>query len=91
MNKSELIEVIASKMGGTKVDAEKAMNAVLDSIFEGVVSTGTCKVGSYGTVKMSNRSERMGHNPQTGESLIIPACKTVKFSVSKNYKEFLNK
>ena len=80
MNKTELIDAVAAKAGLSKVDAKKALDAVLDSIAE-AVKGGDKKVAlvGFGTFSVSERAARTGRNPQTGATIEIAAKKSVKF------------
>ncbi len=82
MNKSELIDAVASSLNVSKADAKKSLEAVLDSIKSGVASEGKVQLLGFGTFKSQVRSARVGRNPATGESINIPAKTVTKFSAS---------
>jgi DNA-binding protein HU-beta len=79
MNKTDLINAIASKSGLTKAASEKALNALIDSI-KGAMKKGD-RVGlvGFGSWSVVQRAARKGKNPQTGAVINIPAKKVVKF------------
>lgn len=79
MNKSQLIDSIASAQGITKAAAKDVVNTVLEGIHAGLHQTGKVSLAEFGTFTLSTRAERQGRNPQTGESITIPAKKVVKF------------
>lgn len=79
MNKTELIDAVAAKAGLSKVDAKKALDAVLDSIAEAVKSGDKVALVGFGTFSVSERAARTGRNPQTGATIEIAAKKSVKF------------
>jgi DNA-binding protein HU-beta len=90
MNKVELAEKVAEKIGVTKKQAEDMLNA-----FEEVVTT-TLKEGSevtltgFGTFMAKKREARMGVNPQKpGEKIHIPAVIVPKFKAGKSLKDAL--
>ena len=90
MNKVELAEKVAEKIGVTKKQAEDMLNA-----FEEVV-TSTLKQGSevtltgFGTFMAKQRDARMGVNPQKpGEKIHIPAVVVPKFKAGKSLKDAL--
>lgn len=85
MNKSELIEEVAKKVGLTKADAGRALEAVLGGIMKGVKKDSVQLVG-FGTFKKSKRKARTGVNPQTGAKIKIPAKTVTTFKASKNPK-----
>ena len=79
MNKSELVSAVAQKSGLTKVDAKKALDAVLESIGEELKNDGRVVLVGFGSFSVSERSARKGINPRTKEPIDIPAKKVVKF------------
>lgn len=92
MNKATLIGQVADKAGLTKKDADKAVAAVFESIREGLSdpSDGKVSIPMFGTFEAVERSEHVGHNPATGESITIPACRIVKFKPSHSLKDTIN-
>ena len=78
MNKSELVASVAEKSGLTKKDAEKAVNAVFDSITATLVSGEKVQLVGFGTFEVRERKERQGQNPQTKQPITIPATKAGK-------------
>ena len=79
MNKTELIDAVAAKAGLSKVDAKKALDAVLNSITEAVKGGDKVALVGFGTFSVSERAARTGRNPQTGATIEIAAKKSVKF------------
>ena len=84
MNKGELIEAVAKKVGLSKKDAGDAVNAVLDTI-KANVKKGVLLVG-FGSYGITRRKARTGRNPQTGEAIKIKARNVVKFKAGKGWK-----
>jgi len=89
MNKAELIESIQEKLGSSKDDAAQALQAITDSIFEGVKKDEVVQIIGFGTFKISKRAARDGRNPQTGEKIKIKASKSIKFTPSAGVKKEL--
>ncbi|MDD2475295.1 MAG: HU family DNA-binding protein [Dysgonamonadaceae bacterium] len=79
MNKSELVSAVAQKSGLTKVDAKKALDALLESISEELKNDGRVVLVGFGSFSVTERSARKGINPRTKEPIDIPAKKVVKF------------
>ncbi len=90
MNKSELIDAVASSTGFTKVNAEKAVASVFSTISDELSKGGSFSLIGFGTFSVSQRAARVGKNPQTGEKLNIAAKKVAKFSPGKALKEAVN-
>lgn len=91
MNKAELIELIASDAEITKTSAERALSSAIENIIKTVTKGDDVQLIGFGTFKSSNRSARVGRNPQTGAEIKIPAAKTVKFTAGKAFKDAVNK
>lgn len=72
MNKSELVKKVAEKLGATLSGACEAVEAVLDTAFDGAAGEGRCICGRH-IFKRVNRAARKGRNPRTGEVISIPA------------------
>lgn len=87
MNKGDLIAAVAKDLGGSKAQAEKAVNSVLTSIKKNV-KKGVNIIG-FGSFVVGTRKARMGRNPQTGATIKIKASKTVRFKAGKALKSGL--
>lgn len=87
MTKGDLIAAMADKAGISKAAAEKSLNAFLECVEEALVKEGKLTLTGFGTFEVSERAERKGRNPRTGEEITIPACKVVKFRPGKMLKE----
>ncbi|MCW2239592.1 HU family DNA-binding protein [Azospirillum canadense] len=90
MTKSDLIDAIAAKLGGSKADAGKALDAVIDSLQEALVKGETVKLPGFGQFEIAERGARTGRNPQTGAEIKIAASKAPKFSAGKALKDAIN-
>lgn len=86
MNKSELVEEIQKDLKGSKADAERALNAVLESIKRGIKKDKGVQLVGFGTFTVKKRAARMGINPQTKEPMKIKASKAVSFKAGAGLK-----
>ncbi len=84
MNKVELINAVAEQAGMTKVDARKAVDAMMDVTKVELKKDGKLALVGFGTLSVSVRPERKGRNPKTGKSIKIAAKKVVKFKPASN-------
>jgi len=87
MNRTELIAAIAEKSGLSKKDSEKALKTFMDVVTEELKKGEKVQVVGFGNFEVSERSEREGKNPQTGEKMTIPSCKVPKFKPGKALKD----
>ena len=90
MNKLELTKSVAEKINITQKDAAVAVDAVIESINEGMVEDGKVQIVGFGTFEVKERAEREGRNPQTGETMKIAASKTPKFKAGSALKAAVN-
>lgn len=86
MNKSDLIEKVSKDAGISKPQADAAINSLLSGIKGDLKKGDRISLVGFGTFAVSNRKARTGRNPQTGESLKIPAKKVPKFSPGTGLK-----
>ena len=87
MNKKELVDKVAKKAGTTKKNAQTAIEATLDAIVETVKKGDRVTLVGFGTFTSVKRKARKGRNPQTGNTMNIPAKKYPKFSPGKEFKQ----
>ena len=90
MNKSELIDAMAAHAGISKASAKMALEAFLGSVSSTLKGGGRVSLVGFGSWSVSQRAARDGRNPQTGESINIPAANVPKFRAGKALKESLN-
>jgi len=88
MNKSELVLEVQKSLGAdaSKAEAERAVEAVLESIKKGVKKDKAVALIGFGTFSVQKRAARMGVNPKTGEQMKIKASKSVKFKAGAQLK-----
>ena len=91
MNKTELVANVAEKAGMTKKDAEKALNAVVESVKEAVAKKEKVQIIGFGTFEVKERGARVGRNPRTKEEIEIPASRVPAFKVGKALKDAVAK
>lgn len=87
MKKSEFVAVVAEKAGLTKKDAEKAMDAVFETVGDVLASGDKLQISGFGTFETRTRAARTGHNPRTGEEIAIAAATLPAFKPGKALKD----
>jgi DNA-binding protein HU-beta len=91
MNKTELIELMATDANISKSTAAKALDAFIAGITgELKKKDGKVTLIGFGTFQKSHRKARTGRNPQTGEPINIKASNTVSFKPGKKLKDSIN-
>lgn len=86
MKKSDLVANIADKAGLTKKDAEKALNAFIDTVTDALAADDKIALVGFGTFETKKRAARKGKNPRTGEIIDIPAAKVPAFKAGQGLK-----
>ncbi|NOR74560.1 MAG: DNA-binding protein [Draconibacterium sp.] len=79
MNKAQLIDAMAAGAGLTKADAKKALDAFVTSTTDALKAGDRVALIGFGSWSVTERSARVGRNPQTGKEIQIAAKKVVKF------------
>lgn len=87
MNKSELVGIVSEKAEMSKKDTEKVVNAVFESIVDGLTRGDKVQLVGFGTFEVRERKAREGRNPATGAAITIPALKVPVFKAGKAFKE----
>lgn len=87
MTKADLVVKIAEKANITKANAERSLNAFLDTVESTLVKDGKLTLTGFGTFVVEERKSRTGRNPRTGEQIQIPSSKVVKFRPGKLLKD----
>ncbi|ARG96737.1 MULTISPECIES: HU family DNA-binding protein [Legionella] len=87
MNKSELIEAIASGSGVTKADASRVLETFMMTVTDALKRGDQVVLPGFGSFSTGNRSARTGRNPQTGATIEIKASRVAKFKAGKSLKE----
>ncbi|NQZ65976.1 MAG: HU family DNA-binding protein [Mycoplasmatales bacterium] len=89
MNKSELVESISVKANLSKADAERALNALVETVVSNVKKGTKVAVVGLGTFERVSRAARTGINPSTKEPIHIKAKNAPKFKASKTFKDLV--
>ncbi|BBL57508.1 HU family DNA-binding protein [Methylomonas koyamae] len=87
MNKSDLIDAIASHANLTKADAGRALDGLIQSIQTALKAGDSVALVGFGTFEVKERAERTGRNPQTGAAITIAAAKLPGFKAGKALKD----
>jgi DNA-binding protein HU-beta len=89
VNKAQLVEAIADKVGGRQQAAE-AVDAVLDAIVRAVVSGDRVSVTGFGSFEKVDRPARYARNPQTGERVRVKKTSVPRFRAGQGFKDLVS-
>ncbi len=90
MNKTELIEHIATHADISKAAAARALEATIDAVKTTLNAGGSVSLVGFGTFAVGKRAPRLGRNPRTGAAIKIKAARVPKFRPGKALKDALN-
>ena len=92
MNRSDLIDELAARFANlTKNDTEFAVNTILDALQDALVAGHHIEIRGFGSFSVTQLAARMGRNPRTGESVAVPAKRTIRFKPGKALREAVDK
>ncbi|MBL1113325.1 HU family DNA-binding protein [Streptomyces sp. 110] len=89
MNKAQLVEAIADKVGGRQQAAD-AVDAVLDAIVRAVVTGERVSVTGFGSFEKVERPARYARNPQTGERVRVKKTSVPRFRPGQGFKDLVS-
>jgi DNA-binding protein HU-beta len=90
MRKIDIINRIAAETGLTRVKAEKAVEAILKEIKDGLQRGEPVTLRRFGSFEVRDKRARSGRNPKTGEEAEISARRIVRFKSGQQLKEAVN-
>lgn len=88
MTKMDIVQKISADAKINKAAAGRALQSVVKAIGSTLKGGGKVSISGLGTFVVRERKARTGRNPRTGESINIPAKKTVRFRASKTLKSW---
>jgi len=89
VNKAQLVEAIADKVGGRQQAAD-AVDAVLDAIVRAVVGGDRVSVTGFGSFEKVDRPARYARNPQTGERVRVKKTSVPRFRAGQGFKDLVS-
>jgi len=91
MTKADLVRIIFEKVGLPKVESQKIIETIFETMKQTLSEGESVKISGYGTFNVKKKRERRGRNPQTGEDLQITARKVVIFKPSNILKDLVER
>ena len=91
MKKSELIEAVAKETGLSKNDVDAVIKSTINTIMDAIAKGEKVSFIGFGSFEPTTRAARETKIPNTDKIVKVPASKSVKFKVGKNFKETVNK
>lgn len=91
MTKADLVDVIFGRVGLPKIESQKIIETVFDTIRQTIIEGESVKISGFGTFNVKKKNVRRGRNPKTGDDLQISARRVVTFRASNQLKGLIEK
>ena len=87
MDKAAIVDAVHAVLGGTKVQAEQAVEVMMNSIIDSLKKGEEVSIAGLGIFSVKQRAARDARNPRTGETIKVSAMKVPKFRAAKALKD----
>lgn len=91
MKQEELIAIIAEETNVTKTEIRQHLQLIIKHVFEELEKGNQVEIKGYGKFVVATIGGYEGRNPRTGERIMIPASKRVRFITAKKFREKMNR
>ena len=90
MTKADIVEVIATNTGITKIETEAVVNGFLKTVIESMKRGENIELRGFGSFKVVKRARRVARNPKTNEEVVVPEQHVPVLKISKDFKKAVN-
>ncbi|MCX7984182.1 MAG: integration host factor subunit beta [Bacteroidetes bacterium] len=90
MTKADIVDVIASATGLTKVETEAVVDGFIQTVIQAMKEGKNIEIRGFGSFKVKKRKGRIARNPRTGEQVKVDDHYVPYFKVSKEMKQVVN-
>ncbi len=90
MNKSDLVDAIATSADISKAAAGRALEGMIEAVKTALKNDEEVSLVGFGSFSVGKRAARTGRNPRTGDAITIKAAKVPKFRAGKGLKDAVN-
>ena len=90
MNKKDLVEMLSADGNMSKANAGRTIDSIFGAISDALSKGDKVMFPGFGTLEVRERAAKQGRNPQTGETIQVPARKAVAFKAGKTLKDAVN-
>ena len=91
MNRTELARQVADETGLAPAAADAAVRAALEAVAGALARGEAVRLSGFGAFGVRERPAHAGRNPATGESIAVPASRSVSFRVGKGLRDAVNR
>lgn len=90
VTRADLCEAVYQKIGLSRTESSKLVEAVLDEICDAVARGENVKLSSFGSFVVRDKGEQIGRNPKTGVEVPIEPRRVMVFKPSNVMKARIN-
>lgn len=90
MTKADIVDIISSSVGLTKVETEAVVNGFMETVIDAMKRGDNIELRGFGSFKVVKRAQRVARNPKTNVEVIVPEQFAPVLKVSKEFKEAVN-
>lgn len=90
MTKADIVDIISTSIGLTKVETEAVVNGFMETVIEAMKRGDNIELRGFGSFKVVKRAQRVARNPKTNVEVIVPEQYVPVLKVSKDFKEVVN-
>ena len=90
MTKADIVEIISTSIGLTKIETEAVVNGFMETVIEAMKRGDNIELRGFGSFKVVKRAQRVARNPKTNVEVIVPEQFVPVLKVSKDFKEVVN-
>ncbi|MEQ9266752.1 MAG: HU family DNA-binding protein [Balneolaceae bacterium] len=90
MTKADIVDIISSSVGLTKVETEAVVNGFIETVIDSMKRGENIELRGFGSFKVVKRAQRVARNPKTNVEVIVPEQYAPVLKMSKEFKELVN-
>jgi DNA-binding protein HU-beta len=90
MTKADIVDIISTSVGLTKVETEAVVNGFMETVIDAMKRGENIELRGFGSFKVVKRAQRVARNPKTNVEVIVPEQFVPVLKVSKDFKEVVN-
>jgi DNA-binding protein HU-beta len=90
VNKAQLVEALAERLGGDKKNAATAIDGMLDTIIRAVAKGEKVAITGFGVFEKRDRAARTARNPATGEKVRVKKTSVPAFRAGQGFKDVVS-
>lgn len=90
MTKADIVDIISSSTGLTKVETEAVVNGFMETVIDAMKRGERIELRGFGTFKVVKRAQRVARNPKTNEEVIVPEQYVPVLKMSRDFRDAVN-